>query len=441
MKRCYDYSELDLFSECGENVAIDKVLWDEFSCNDVLTNRPTELNFTIRAAGEKSMIDLSRSQLFIKCKILNKDGTALAANENGNKAKVAPVNNFLHSMFEDCAVFLNDIEVTNANKLYPYSSYLLDLFETTSEAKSSYMSAQLWYENGPFNQTDPKLNKGFKHRASAFGSKEHGMIGTLHSELFHQDRYLLNGVEVKVKLTCGKPGFFLMSNEKKSDGSTVDNDAFKISITEAKMYVPYVHLQEKAAEDIEKQLEKNPAVYPIQRIVTKTISIDANTEEHHLENISKGQLPTKMIVGLVSTKAKQQDLTQSPFFFGAYNVKKMEVNVDGMPYSKRALTPDTTNAAYAKTYMNIFESLNYIKEGENTPVISTAAFTQGFALYPFNLNPGCPSDPGTFKKTGNVSLFLEFDETVITSDLQLLVMCIYDKTVRIDKDKNFTKDW
>ena len=96
--------------------------------------------------------------------------------------------------------------------------------------------------------------------------------------------------------------------------------------------------------------------------MTKTISIDANTEEHHLENISKGQLPTKMIVGLVSTKAKQQDLTQSPFFFGAYNVKKMEVNVDGMPYSKRALTPDTTNAAYAKTYMNIFESLNYIKE-------------------------------------------------------------------------------
>lgn len=441
MKRCIDYSELDIFSECGENVMIQKVLWDEFPCTDVLTNNPTELNFTIRKAGEKCMIDLSRVQLFIKCKILKKDGTALADNENGAKAKVAPVNNFLHSLIEDCAFFLDGIEVTNANKLYPYSSYLIDLFETTAEAKSSYMTAQLWYENGPFNQTDPKLNKGFKNRASAFGAKEHGMIGTLHSEMFHQDRYLLNGIEPKVKLTLGKPGFFLMSNEKKSGGNDpVDNDTYKLCITDAKMYVPYVHLQEKAMEDIEKQLKVKPAVYPIQRIVTKSIPINANTKEHYLE-ISKGQLPSKMVAGVVTTKAKQQDLTQSPFFFGTHSVKKIEVNVDGMPYSKRALTPDPDNWAFAKTLYNIFESLNYIKDGANTPIITKDNFGTGFALYPFNLNPGCPSDPGTFKKSGNVSLVLEFDETVTQNDLQLIVMCIYDSTIRIDKDRNFTKDW
>ena len=115
-------------------------------------------------------------------------------------------------MFEDCSVFLNDIEVTNANKLYPYSSYFLDLFETTAEAKKSYMSAQLWYENGAFNNTNPTQNPGFKNRGKWFGPREHGMIGKLHSELFHQDRYLLNNVEVKVKLTLGKPGFYFMSH-------------------------------------------------------------------------------------------------------------------------------------------------------------------------------------------------------------------------------------
>ena len=63
MKRSHDYAELDLFSECGENMVTEKVLWDEFPCTDVLTNDPTELNFTKRAAGERSLIDLSRSQL------------------------------------------------------------------------------------------------------------------------------------------------------------------------------------------------------------------------------------------------------------------------------------------------------------------------------------------------------------------------------------------
>ena len=437
MKRAHEYVELDLFSECGENGVTEKVLWDEFPCSDVLTNDPSELNFTIRAAGERSLIDLSRSQLYVKAKITNKNGTALT-----DKVTVAPVNNFLHSMFEDCSVFLNDIEVTNANKLYPYSSYFLDLFETTAEAKKSYMSAQLWYENGPFNQTNPKLNKGFKNRGKWFGPREHGMIGKLHSELFHQDRYLLNGVEVKVKLTLGKPGFYFMSGKMKADNETpVDNDSFKLKITEAKMYVPYVHLTEKAKDDINNELKKKPAVYPIQRIVTKVISINAQTEEHLLENISKGQLPNKIVVGLVKTKAKQQDLTQSPFFFGSYKVKKMELDVDGMPYSKRALTPDMDKQAYAKTYMNLFESLNYTEEGANTPLINSEVFIEGYAIYPFNLNPGCASDPGMLTKNGNVSLFLEFEEEVNTTDLQLVVMCIYDGCIKIDNDRNFTKDW
>lgn len=437
MKRCHDYEELDLFSECVENNVTEKVLWDEFSCNDVLKNNPTELNFTIRAASERSLIDLNRSQLYVKGKIVNKDGSALEDSEI-----VAPVNNFLHSMFEDCAVFLNDIEVTNANKLYPYSSYILDLFETTTEAKESYMTAQMWYKNGAFNSTDKVQNPGFAKRAKFFGSREKGMIGRLHSELFQQNRYLINGVEVKVKLNIGKPGFFLMSGAKKKGGSApVDNDAFKFIITDAKMYVPYVHLAEKAMDEIEKQLEKKPVVYPIQRIVTKVVPINAQTEEHSIENITKGQLPCKMIVGLVQTKAKQQDITRSPFYFGAYRVKKIEVNVDGMPYGKRALTPDRLKNAYAKTYMNIFESLNFIQDGGNTPYIDEQDFNYGYALYPFNLNPGCASDPGLLKKTGNVSIFLEFEETVITPDLQLVVMCVYDSTIKIDQDRNFTKDW
>lgn len=437
MKRAHDYTELDLFSECGENQVTEKVLWDEFPCSDVLTNDPTELNFTLRAAGDRSMIDLSRSQLYVKAKITNKDGSALSDNKT-----VGPVNNFLHSMFEDCATFLDDVEVTNANKLYPYNSYFLDLFETTTEAKESYMTAQLWYKNGAFNNTDPEQNPGFKKRAEKFGTRECGMIGKLHSELFHQDRYLLSGVEVKVKLTLGKPGFFFMSGAKKEDNKTpVDNDTYKLKITDAKMYVPYVHLTEKAKEDIENELKKKPAVYPIQRIVSKVIPINAQTEEHPLENISKGQLPNKILASLVRTKAKQQDITQSPFFFGTYKVKKIELNVDGMPYSKRALTPDPDKWAYAKTYMNVFESLNYTEEGANTPVISRDDFGTGFAIYPFNLNPGCASDPGMLKKSGNVSLFLEFEETVDVTDLQLVVMCIYDNCIKIDKDRNFTKDW
>ncbi len=68
---------MDLFTECDENVHVDKVLWDDFPCDDVLTNDVTELNFTIRAGGERSLLDLNRSQLYVKIQIVKKDGTNL----------------------------------------------------------------------------------------------------------------------------------------------------------------------------------------------------------------------------------------------------------------------------------------------------------------------------------------------------------------------------
>ncbi len=213
MKRCSDFAELDLFSECDECSLFEKVLWDEFACDDILSNDLSQLNFTLRAGGKRSMVDLSRAQLFVKLQIVKPDGTTLA-DVGGKKASelVAPANNALHTMFEDCVVFLNGVEAFNANGHYNYNSYILDLLDTTDEQKESFMTAQGWYKDtaGKFTENNEK-NDGWKKRAALFGANEHGLIGTLHSELFNQQRYLVDGVEVKVQLTLAKPAFFLQS--------------------------------------------------------------------------------------------------------------------------------------------------------------------------------------------------------------------------------------
>lgn len=445
MKRSHEYPELDLFSEYGENVHVEKVLWDEFPCEDVLTNDPSELNITIRPAGDRSLIDLSRAQFAMKVQIVHKDGTALALIGSGDNVKlsntqVGPVDNGLHSMIEDLSVYLNDIELSNANKLYPFKSYLLDYFDTSEEQKKSYMTAQLWYQNQGDNKNsfDATINKGLVKRSAYFGTYTQDLIGKLHSELFNQERYLINGVEVKVKLTLAKPKFFLQSNMKK-DSKPVE---YKIKIKDARMYVPYVHLSETTMEEINETLEDKPAVYEVKRILTKSIPVNAKTKEHQIDDISKGRLPNKIIAGFISTKAKQGEFKTSPFVFYPYKLKKIELKINGMPYSKRALTPDYATNDYTKTYMNLFESLNYIEDGANTPLITKADFKSGGnTFYAFNLNPSCHSDPGVFKKSGNVSIYLEFEDDTVTDDLQMIVMSIYDNSIKIDKDRNFTKDW
>ena len=41
--------------------------------------------------------------------------------------KVVLKNNFLHSMFEQCQVYLNNVPVENTNECYAYRSYLENL--------------------------------------------------------------------------------------------------------------------------------------------------------------------------------------------------------------------------------------------------------------------------------------------------------------------------
>ena len=442
MKRCSEYAELDLFTECEENPLFEKVLWDEFPAENILSNDVTQLDFTLRPGGKRSMVDLSRAQLYVKVQITHTNGNPLANIGSGSTAKranaqVATINNSLHSMFEDCTVYLNGVEAFSANGLYPYSSYLQDLFDTTEEQKQSFMTAQGWYKDSAnsFDQANATLNKGWGKRAQFFGAEAQGLIGTLHSELFNQQRYLVDGVEVKVQLTLGKPKFFLISAMKDSNNKNVE---YKIKIKDARMYVPYVHLSEKAMDEIQEGLKKKDAVYPIKRVMTKAIPINTKTIQHNIEKVSTGQLPTKMIVGFVDSAVKQGDISTNPLNFDDHDLEKIELRVNGMPYSKRALTAKFDEQNYAKTYMNLFESLNYIEEGSNTPPITKEDFSGGYSLYAFNLSPS--PDSCVFREKGDVSIDLAFKEGT-NKDLQMIMMFVYDNCLKIDKDRNFTKDW
>ena len=90
--------------------------------------------------------------------------------------------------------------------------------------------------------------------------------------------------------------------------------------------------------------------------------------------------------------------------------------------------------------MNFYESLNFTQDGTNTPAIPMEDYKNGYCLFPFNLNPGCCSDPGVFKKDGLLSLDIEF-ENAPTETLQVIVLGVYDNTISIDKERHFTKDW
>ena len=53
--------------------------------------------------------------------------------------RVAPVNNFLHSMFIQVDVFFNQKLVTPTNSAYPYRAYTETLLNYRPDAKQSHL--------------------------------------------------------------------------------------------------------------------------------------------------------------------------------------------------------------------------------------------------------------------------------------------------------------
>ena len=64
-------------------------------------------------------LDLANTYLLIRAKVVRGDGTDLAAD-----TQVAPVNNWLHSLFSQVDVYINDTLVTPSSNTYPFRAYV-----------------------------------------------------------------------------------------------------------------------------------------------------------------------------------------------------------------------------------------------------------------------------------------------------------------------------
>ena len=79
------------------------------------------------------------------------------------------------------------------------------------EAKDSQLSSVLWYQNtaGHFDER-ADANLGYlKRKQLAANSNQIEMMGRLHLDLAFQNRYLLNGVEIRIRLIRSKNHFCL----------------------------------------------------------------------------------------------------------------------------------------------------------------------------------------------------------------------------------------
>jgi len=200
-------SELDLFSVSPTQTSIESGSFVEYHPIASITNDSSTIEFVIPGSGQ-DYCDLASTQLYVRAEITKATGLPLAATD-----EVGPVNLFLHSLFSDVEIKLNDVSVTSSNNTYPYRAYLETLLSYAPPAKQTQLTSAMYYkdEAGHMEDANPlaaDAQKGIKTRHSFFtDGKIVDMMGCIHADLFFQDRYLPSDVGLRVWLLRSKDSF------------------------------------------------------------------------------------------------------------------------------------------------------------------------------------------------------------------------------------------
>ena len=193
-------SELDLFTVPPTQTALEDSQWIEHRPITALTdNGPIE--FLVPGSGDE-YVSLSQSYFQVTAQILKPDGENLIQTAATDPdIGVGPINLWLHSIFSQIDVSLNERLITPSTNTYPYRAYLETLLSYGPAAKGSQLQGALWYKDTAGHMDSTSYNSGYTNRQKwTKNSKDVTMYGIPHLDLWFQDRLILNGVNIKMRL-------------------------------------------------------------------------------------------------------------------------------------------------------------------------------------------------------------------------------------------------
>ena len=132
-----------------------------------------------------------------------------------------PIHRWHHSLFSQVDVYLNDTLMTPSSNTYPFRAYVDTVLSYGAEAKNTQLTSQLLYKDTTGHMDATIVDGGntglVERRRYIAESRIVEMMGRLHVDLFLQDRFLLNGVSVNIRLVRSKDAFSLMAGGQNPD--------------------------------------------------------------------------------------------------------------------------------------------------------------------------------------------------------------------------------
>ena len=170
--------------------------------------------------------------------------------------------------------------------------------------------------------------------ASTRGGQLLGLMGDLQLDFFKQDTFLIDGIPIKIKMIPARDVFTLMTKS----GVT---EEYSLKLVKTSLDIGYYHTVPNSIQAHKNVLQMNNALYPIQRSVINTFRVDKTYESGRSNyNLFAGQIPDKIYLCMVETKAYDGSRDTNPFYFQYFNVNHIAYLLNNRSIPNQQLKPN-----------------------------------------------------------------------------------------------------
>ena len=415
-------SQLDLFTVPGTQTSQEKNTYVPHYPIATLGEGPIE--FDVKASSMYT--DLSDTRLYLRCKVVKRaDGSAVDATEN-----VGVSNMLFHALIQRIDVYVGDTLITQSGGFYAWKAAIETLLNFGSDAKGSHLANIMYYKDTP-----GATNTGdVKRKALVAGSKAFELFGPMHIDLFFQEKYLLNNVPLRIKITRTPPEFYMVN---------ASGTECKVVITEAVLWIRRVQVAPSIELAHAKTLMNGKnAIYPLHRGEIEVTSVPPNQQTVSKDNLFMYRLPTKLVIALVKNSVFNGDETTHSYTFEHFNLKNLEVSIDGQNVCGTPITMDFGHQKYMRLYDGLFHALNK-SYGDSGTDITYTDFGSGYTLFCFDLTAdGCGNNSGHFElaRQGNLRLKMHFDAP-LTQTINVIVYGEFESILEITHTRQVLLDY
>lgn len=235
--------------------------------------------------------------------------------------------------------------------------------------------------------------------------------GPLFHDFFQLPRYMLNQVDVKLKLYRSSPAFCLLSGET--------DPGYKIEILDIYLLARKVKVAPSVIYGHNEMLNHNNALYFYPKTDTRIQTISTGSTVFTWDNVFTQKKPDKVVIGFVKSVSTSGNNKANPFDFLNCNITSICLYADGMPVMGNPLKLNFDKGAeIVRAYTNLFVLTNKWNNNEGNG-ISREQFVRGCTLFAFDLNSFF-NDYLPLLTTANLALQVQFG-TPLTESIACIV--------------------